>query len=77
MSRSNTEEQEMIYMMPNGRPVVVRNQGQSHQETRNRKTNKLYWSMITVAIIIIFTLLYSLTIEQFLIQVLSKVRHTC
>ena len=58
MSRTNAEEQEMIYMMPNGRPVVVRNQGQSHQETRNRKTNKLCWSMITVAIIIALTMVF-------------------
>ena len=57
MARSNVEEREMVYLMPNGQPVVVRNQGQEQsqypQESR-KACKQIVISIVTIVTIAIF-----------------------
>ena len=42
MARSNIEEREMVYLMPNGQPVVVRNQDQGQQSQYPQESRKAF-----------------------------------
>ena len=63
MATTNIEEQEVIYLMPNSQPDVVRNEGQddpTSSDQESRKSKKWTIPAVIVAIIIAIGIIYKL-----------------
>ena len=63
MATTNIEEREVIYLMPNSQPDVVRNEGQvdlTSSDQESRKSKKWTIPAVIVAIIIAIGIIYKL-----------------
>ena len=63
MATTNIEEREVIYLMPNSQPDVVRNEGQDNptsSDQESRKSKKWKIPAVIVAIIIAIGIIYKL-----------------
>ena len=63
MATTNIKEREVIYLMPNSQPDVVRNEGQvdlTSSDQESRKSKKWTIPAVIVAIIIAIGIIYKL-----------------